>query len=182
MDALETVRAALRTHPEPASLPEGLDSIDALAEARNLFSQIASVANELRRLVDLELAETLGVNGAYRYGETILRVAKYGRQKALDQRDFWAYVAHHLPSVPDPAGFLAALVNADYVKKGGLDRLAALVGVSPRTLTETFFQSLPPTSPISAMPISKAPKWTHDLEEGEYRDFVPSVPRPSNDD
>jgi hypothetical protein len=45
--------------------------------------------------------------------------------------------------------------------------LAEALDVPADVLKSTLVDYQPPTSPLSIMPIDKAPKWTHSLEEGE---------------
>jgi hypothetical protein len=161
---------ALKVSPEHASLPDVL--VDAspqqLAEARSRLQQISQVATELRKIVDAELAVYLQ-GGAMRYGDQIIRPSTNGRPTVVDPEGWWSMVADAVVgrSIPAAAALLAALYPANAVRLTGLSRLADEYNYDLAALRSTFIEYDPPTSSLSVMPISKAPKWAQKLEEGQ---------------
>lgn len=167
-NALAALVDALKTHPEPVSLPEKLEDADVteLAEARNRFAQIAQCATELRKLVDSEIAEHLD-GGALRYGDDIIRQSSRGRPKIVDHESWWTMVGMACELVESPGTLLSALYPADAVRLGALPQLADILGVNLEALKDTMIEYAEPTAPLSVMPLAKAPMWTHGLKEGE---------------
>lgn len=175
MNPLAWVVDALKTHPEPVSLPDALVEASPLelAEARSRLQQIGQVANELRKLIDVELAGALQ-GSALNYGGSIIRSANgRGSAKVVDPEAWWGFVASALGGIGprQRAEVLAALYPASAVRLTAIPKLAAITedSIDPDVIKDTFIAYDPPTSPLSVMPIDKAPKYLHDLAEGEIR-------------
>lgn len=168
-NAMAAVVDALKTHPEPVSLPEALEDANRmqLAEARSWLAQIAQVAGELRRLVDRMLAAQLA-GGALRYGDQIMRPALRGRPKITDRGLWWDMVTEGVLKSDDPSALLAALYPADSLRLTALSQLADVLETSLEGLRDTMLEWEPPTATLDVMPISKAPKWAQKLEEGQF--------------
>lgn len=169
-NAMAAIVDALKTHPEPVSLPESLEDANRmqLAEARSRLAQIVQVANELRRLVDRSLAAQLA-GGAFRYGDTIMRSATRGRLKIVDTERWWEAVVTGLSKVDSPEGLLGALYPAGSVRLTALAQLAEALGVPDAwALRDTFIEFDEPTAILDVVPLSKAPKWAQKLDEGQF--------------
>lgn len=168
MNVVAWILDALKVWPEPAQLPESLDGAtpQQLAEARSRLQQISQITTELRRLVDVQLAGWLD-GGAMRYGDSLLRPAGRGRPRIVDKGLWWDMVTEGVRHSDDPAGLLAALYPADSVRLTALPKLAEVLEVDERSIRDTMVDYDPPTALISAMPMSKAPKWAQALGEGQ---------------
>jgi hypothetical protein len=168
MNPLAWVVDSLKVHPEPVSVPDALVGATPLelAEARSRLTQISQVANELRKLVDEELATHLQ-GGAMRYGDTILRPNGRGAPKIIDEENWWHEVVAGLKLTPNPEKLLAALYPASSVRLTALPKLASALSSETEYLRERYIEYGEPTSPLSAMPISKAPKWAQALNDGQ---------------
>lgn len=169
---LAWVLASLKTHPEPVSIPDvsKLTPVE-LAEIRSRLQTFSQVATELRKLVDVELAGALQ-GSAFRYGNDVYRASNGGgRAKVVDEDKFYEAVARGIERTEDDemAGLLAALFPAYSVRISGLPRLAEALDVPSDVLKATLIDYEPSTTPLSVMPIQKAPKYLQDLEEGEIR-------------
>lgn len=166
-NAIAAVVDALKVWPEEVSYPERLEGATPLelAEARSRLQQIGQAANELRRLVDRQLAQELGT-GALRYGDSVIRVNGKGSAKVVDVEAFWEAIDSALDTCIDPPTLLAALFPADSVRLTALPKVAELLKVDPDAFKETMIDYDAPTSPLSIMPVSKA-KWAQKLREGE---------------
>jgi len=164
---LTAVADALKVWPEEVSYPERLEGASPveLAEARSRLQQIGQAANELRRLVDRQLAVDLD-GGTLRYGDSVIRVSGRGSAKVVDRDAWWRAVAQGVEMSENPTALLGALYPADSVRLTAIPALAAVLEVDPDAFKTTMIDYAPPTSPLSVMPISKA-KWAQDLEEGE---------------
>ena len=166
---LAWVADALKFWPEAPTLPE--DQVEhaepvELAEWRNRLVEIAQVATELRRQLDVQMVATLN-GAALRYGDNIIRAAgSRGRPKVKDPGEWWAVVVDGLKATPNPVGLLAALYPANSVRLSALPALAAAVGDEPEELREAHIDYDLPTSVLSVVPISRAPKYLQKLEEG----------------
>lgn len=171
MNVVAWVIDALKTHPEPVSMPEAItedSTLLELAEARSRLSAIAQVATDLRRLVDRELAGKIPT--AFRYGEDVYRPANgAGKAKVADETTWWPMVLQGLMDSPRPLELLSNLYPASSVRLTALPKLAAALGIEHDELRSHHIVYDPPTSPLSVMPRSKAPKFLQDLEEGEVR-------------
>lgn len=165
-DPFAAIQSALRVHPEPLSFPEGLEDAEPidLAEARNALAQVATVATELRKIIDQELAGQIG-NGL-RYGDTILRPAG-GVAKVVDADAFYACVNQGLAKYETRDTLIRALFSPHSVKLGGLPILASILDVPADVLKESLIDYDPPTSAIHSIPIAKAPKYLQKLEDGQ---------------
>lgn len=169
-NAMAAVVDTLKVSPEHASLPDAL--VDAtpqqLAEARSRLQQISQVATDLRKLVDAELATHLQ-GGAMRYGDQIFRPNGRGAAKVNDAEDWWNLIAgaSRLLPLDEVGSLLGSLYPANAVRLTALPQLAELMGYSNEGLRSTFIEYESPSSPLSVMPISKAPKWAQKLEEGQ---------------
>jgi hypothetical protein len=160
----------LKVSPEHASLPDAL--VDAtpqqLAEARSRLQEISQVATELQKIVDAELAIHLQ-GGAMRYGDQIFRPNGRGAPKVTNADMWWPFVTRtlfHVDKSMRPI-VMDALYPASAVRLTGLKILATAAETDEQTIKETFIHYDPPTSPLSVIPISKAPKWAQKLEEGQ---------------
>lgn len=166
-NALGAIVDALKTWPEPVSLPEAL--IDAtpveLAEARNRLQECSLVAAALRKTVDVLLASHL-TGGALRYGESIMRPAYRGRPKVIDQ-GWWEMVVDGLSKSDSPEALLSALYPASSVRLTALQQLAEALGVEEQAIRQTFIEYDEPTAVLDVVPLSKAPQWAQQLEEGK---------------
>lgn len=172
MNPLGWVLNALKTWPEPPNLPAEIDDLTPLelAEIRSRLQTFAQVATELRRQVDQELAGRIPT--ALRYGEDVYRPSNgRGSAKVVDDEAFYEAVAAGIERSEDYEipHLLAALFPTHSVKVGGLPSLAEVLDVPPDVLKETLIGYGVPSSPLSVMPMSKAPKFLQDLEEGEIR-------------
>lgn len=172
MNPLAWILDSLKTHPEPAQLPDLTEATPLeLAEARSRLATFAQVATELRRLTDRELAERLD-GKAFRYGEDVYRPSNgKGSAKVQDAHAWWHLVATALSQMDEEhmALFLNALYPASSVRLTALPKLAENLGIEVESVRDTFIVYDPPTSPLSVMPRSKAPKFLQDMEEGEIR-------------
>lgn len=173
MNVVAWVLDALKVYPEPASLPESLTDATPiqLAEARSRLSQIAQVATELRKLVDQELAGALQ-GSALRYGDSVYRASNgRGTAKVASscEGEWWDDVVLGLKNSPRPAELLAALYPASSVRLTALPKLEAALSYDTDELKNHYIRYDPPSTPLSVMPIAKAPKYLQDLEEGELR-------------
>lgn len=160
---------ALKTWPEQVQLPEAL--LDAtpveLAEARNRYQAYSQCATELRKTIDTLLASHLA-GGALRYGESIMRPAYRGRPKVVDD-GWWETVISGLSRSDHPEGLLGALYPASSVRLTALPQLAEALGYEDDTsLRDTFIEYELPTMTLDVLPLAKAPKWTHQLAEGQF--------------
>lgn len=171
MNVVAWVVDALKTHPEPVSLPDAL--VEAapleLAEARSRLQQIGQVANELRKLIDVELAGALQ-GSALNYGGQIIRSANgRGSAKVIEGIGWWDAIVEGLKRSPNPVGLLASLYPASSVRLTALPKLAEALSRDTDGLRLEFITYDEPTSPLSVMPLDKAPKYLQDLEEGQIR-------------
>lgn len=172
MNPLGWVLNALKTWPEPPNLPAEVDDLTPLelADIRSRLQTFAQVATELRRQVDQELAAKIPT--ALRYGEDIYRPSNgKGSAKVVDDEAFYEAVARGFECTEDyqVAGLIAALFPTHSVRLGGIPKLAEALDVHPDILKDTLFAYGPPPSPLEVKPISKAPRFLQDMEEGEIR-------------
>lgn len=170
MNPLAWILDSLKVHPEPVSIPDvsELTPIE-LAEIRSRLQTFSQVATELRKLVDQELAGALQ-GSALRYGDTVYRASNgRGTAKVVDENCWWADVVEGLQHSPNPEGLLAALFPASSVRLTALPKLIAAGTEHGEELKTRHFAYDPPSTPLSVMPIQKAPKYLQDLEEGELR-------------
>ena len=170
-DVHTAIAAADRTWPEPVSLPDDLADASPLqlAEARSRLVHIIQVAGELRELIDAELAGVLQ-GSAFRYGDDLLRPsAGRGSAKIADPETWWPDVVEGLQASHNPEGLLAALYPASAVRLTALPKLAAALSCEVDDLRGRHVVYDPPTSPLTVMPMTKAPKFLADLAEGELR-------------
>lgn len=170
MNPLAWVVDALKVPREPM-LPESLTDATPiqLAEARSRLQEISRVANELRKLVDQELAGALQ-GSALNYGGQIIRSANgRGSAKVIEGVGWWDTVLEGLKQSPNPVGLLASLYPASSLRLTALPMLAAALSREPAELKSEFIIYEPATSPLSVMPIDRAPKYLQDLEEGQIR-------------
>lgn len=169
VNPLSWVADGLKVWPEPPSGPDWLDEMSpmVLAEARNRLQMISQVATELRKLVDSQLVATLN-GAALRYGDTILRENQsHGRVFVKDIPAWWETVVRGLKATPNPEGLLGVLYPPSALRLTGLKMLAEAVAEDAAELRAAHIGHELPTSPLSAMPISKAPKFLQRLEEGQ---------------
>lgn len=173
MNLLAWVVDALKVPSEPM-LPEALTDASPiqLAEARSRLQEISRVANELRKLVDQELAGALQ-GSALNYGGQIMRPNNArGSAKVIDSEAWWAFVDYCMQQVEetyDRAKILNSLYPASSLRLTALPKLAEVADMAVEQLKDTFITYDPPTSPLSVMPKDKAPKYLQDLEEGQIR-------------
>lgn len=169
MNPLAWILDSLKTHPEPAQLPDLTDATPLeLAEARSRLATFAQVATELRRLIDLELATKIPT--ALRYGEDVYRPSNgKGTAKLVGPVEFFEVVADAVALSDNPAELLSSLFPGSSVRLTALPKVAKLIGFSDEAFRDTFFDYEPSTAPLSVMPMSKAPKFLQDMEEGEIR-------------
>lgn len=170
MNPLAWVVDALKVPREPM-LPESLEGATPLqlAEAKNRLQEISRVAYQLRLLIDAELAGALQ-GSALRYGDTVYRASGgRGTAKVVDEVLWWDEVVEGLKASPVPVALLSALFPASSVRITALPMLAAALGEEADEFKNRHIFYDPPSSPLSVMPIQKAPKYLQDLEEGELR-------------
>lgn len=162
---------AERVWPERLSLPDELDGADrlTLAEARSRLKALGRIVDELKRLVDRELAPKLA-GGALRYGDEILTMSGKGKTTVVDSDGWWRIIAQTLStiSVEDGAGLLDALYPADKVRVSAIPQLARMTGYSEAALRSTFIDSGDPSSPIATLPRARWYKWHRRLADGQF--------------
>lgn len=167
-NAVAAILDADKTYPEPVQLPDAL--VDAtpqeLAEGRSRLLQLAQVARELVKTIDVELAEALQ-GGAMRYGESLLRPAGRGRARIVDKTLWWDMVTEGVLKSDNPAGLLSSLYPADSVRLTALVKLAEELDIAESSIRSTMIFYEEPTALISVMPLSRAPKWAQALSEGQ---------------
>jgi hypothetical protein len=166
---------ALKTWPETVTLPPYVEKASPveLAECRSRLQQIAQCATELRRLVDVRLAEELG-SGALRYGDTVLRAGGGYTWRVPDdpkESDQWWMLLASVCAASDPgqiADLLEALYGSASPRIGGLSVLASLhLNESAQAIKETFLEKRPNGAALRETPIYRAPKRYQALAEGE---------------
>lgn len=159
---------------EEVFLPSALEDsspID-LAEARSRLLRYAQVARSLVKVIEAELAEKLE-GQALRYGNDILRPAGgKGTANLQDPERWWQMVSQAMGDLDaeDRAALLHALYGASTPRLTALPLLAsAYNGASVDAIRGSFIYHSPPTSPLSVMPVDRAPKFLQSLEDGEIR-------------
>lgn len=172
-NALAAIVDADKYRDEEVSLPQALEDATPieLAEARSRLSQLAKVARELTRVIDQELAAQLGTR-ALRYGNSIIRTAGRGRAKVTNSEEWSLLIANALGdlNVTDRAALINALYGSATPRLTAIPLLAsAFNGASPQAIKDTFFTYDLPSSPLSVMPLDRAPKFLQGLEEGEIK-------------
>ena len=167
-NAVAAILDGLKVYPEPMQLPESLMEAtpQELAAGRSRLLQVAQVCRELVKLIDAELAPHLE-GGAMRYGNDLLRPAGRGRPRIVDKTLWWDMVTEGVQHADDPAGLLSSLYPADSVRLTALVKLAEVLDIPEQSIRSTMIDYEEPTALISVMPMSKAPKWAHSLEEGQ---------------
>jgi hypothetical protein len=167
---LAWVADSLKFWPEAPTLPDEYvenASPQSMAEWRNRLVEIAQVATELRRQLDVQMVARLN-GAALRYGDNIIRAAgSRGRPKVKDPATWWEVVVDGLKATSNPVGLLSALYPANSVRLSALPMLAAAVSDEPEELREAHIDYELPTSVLSVVPISRAPKYLQKLEEGQ---------------
>lgn len=166
---LAWVLASLKTHPEPVSIPDvsELTPLE-LAAIRSRLQTFSQVATGLRKLVDEELAGRIPV--ALRYGDDVYRPSNgRGSAKVVDEAGWWREVIRGLQSASNPEALLAALYPASSVRLTALPKLAAAFGDEADDFKARHIAYDESSTPLSVMPLAKAPKYLQDLEEGEIR-------------
>lgn len=177
MNVVAWVIDALKHYPE-IQPPEALDNAtpQQLAEARNRLIEIARVAGDLRKMVDIQLAPHLE-GGAMRYGNDLLRPAGKGRAKVIDKYLWWNMVTEAVLHADDPAGLLSALYPADSLRLTALQKMAEVLEISEQSIRDTMIDYDEPTALISVMPMHLAPKWAQKLDEGQLSNQRVSAPK-----
>lgn len=169
MNAMAMILNADKVFPEPLTLE--LDDAEPAADAELLsrLTRIGQIVAELKKIVAADLAGKLG-ESALRYGDTVYRASNgRGTAKIGHEASWWEEVIEGLKRSPDPAGLLAALYPASSVRLTALPKLSAALSLEGDVLKKTHIVYDPPSTPLSVMPIQKAPKYLQDLEEGEIR-------------
>jgi hypothetical protein len=167
---------ALKTWPETVALPPYVEKASPveLAECRSRLQQIAQCATELRRLVDVRLAEELG-SGALRYGDTVLRQSTKGKAELVDPEQWWLFVASLVTRLAevDAADLLEALYGKTAPRLGALSHLVQTAETALdetytwQQIRDTFIDYAAPYSPLAATPLARAPQKYQSLPEGE---------------
>lgn len=173
-NAVGAILNADKVWPEPLSLPDALEGVDpvTLAEARSRLAQIGQIVRELVKVVDQELAGSLE-HSALRYGNDVYRPSNgRGTAKVVDEVLWWDEVLEGLKSSPVPVALLSALFPASSVRLTALPKLAAALGEEADDFKSRHVFYEPSTSPLSVMPIQRAPKFLQDLEDGEIREII----------
>lgn len=167
-NAVAAILDADKTYPEPVQLPDALEggTPQDLAEARSRLLQLAQVARELVKTIDVELVAHLD-GGALRYGDSLLRPAGRGRPRIVDKTLWWDMVTEGVLKSDNPAGLLSSLYPADSVRLTALMQLAEVLDIPEQSIRSTMIDYEPPTALISVMPMSRAPKWAQALSEGQ---------------
>lgn len=168
MNAIAAILQALKTWPEPPTLEvDGVELLE-VAEFHSRLAEIGQVVSELKKIAALDLAAKLD-GKAFRYGESIIRPNFRGAPKIKNDDAWWSDVIVGLQASPNPKALLAALYPASSVRLGALPKLAAALSEEAGELRERNIEYQEPTSPLSVMPMSKAPKFLQDMEEGDIR-------------
>lgn len=162
-DPRRLLHLADRVHPEGDPLtPEDLD-IDRLDRDRLLvlYGQARAqsrAARAVERAVEVQLGRVLGEKGAVGYGDAVLRYRRGWKERFVgSDHDFWAAVAR-----------LQAAGELDLSKL--FNPNSALRSAMPQALRDTFFvREDDPEPRVQRVPLSRAPKFLQDIEEGEWR-------------
>ena len=137
---------------EPAELDEIINKLHSLAMALINVRDHAKVT----------LAEKIGVDGSYRIGPNIHRVKATSKlSNALTPKQMFDVFGERIVDLfPMPVRDM---------RKTALKAIAKERGVKFDTLWETLVEETDGPPKLETMPISKAPKYLQELEEGELR-------------
>lgn len=170
-DAITALVHSLRNHPEPASLPEGLDEASRveLAEGRSLFQIIAQRALEIRRIIDHDLAGQIA-GGALRYGDQIIRTSYRGTPYVVNPQLWWQQVAEAIRRLDNigAAELLNALYPVNSLRLTALPQLAAVLDTPVEQIRDNLIDYQEAPISLSVTPLHLAPKWTQRLQEGRW--------------
>lgn len=168
MNPIGLILNADKIFPEPLTLElEGEEPL-ALAELHSRLTRIGQIVSELKKLVAADLAGKIPT--ALRYGDTVYRASNgRGTAKVRDDFDWWVAVVDGLKESPRPEALIAALFPSSSVRLTALPKLEAALSLEEGRLKDLYVTYDPPSTPLSVMPIQKAPKYLQDLEEGEIR-------------
>lgn len=145
---------ALRYGDEPVE--DNLDTTDELVKALHAAQQIVAAAQQVRDHLKGRIAEKVTERGDFRYGDLVYRVSPKSDRKVIDGRALLEWLGDDLISA----------VPASAVRITSVRAIAQSRDLEPRTVEDTFFETIWGEPALAEVPISKAPKFLQDMEQG----------------
>lgn len=169
MNPVAMILNALKVWPEPYELELEEADLMQLAELDSRLGEIRQVIAALKKQVQADLAVKLD-GKTLRYGDSLFRgVPLRGSVRVGPEELWWEDVVEGLKATAQPEALLKALFPATSVRLTALPKLASVLGVDHDVLRDKYVTFAESGNPLTVLPMSKAPQYLANLEDGELR-------------